>query len=184
MPLRQKLAALALATAGLAASLPASAPALGDEAPPVAVAARLADDDGGARLIFDLSAPVDARRAPSSIPTASSSTSPRSIFRSIRRSGAPGRGGRSARSSNPSVSACSGPGKSRIVIDLNGPARVASVWRRSPSSRVRRRRGCRSSSALRAGGFHRRGDARRARAAGARLRRRPRKGWRPRPISR
>ena len=56
MPVGQKLAAFVLATAGLAAGLTASAPALGDEAPPVAVAARLANDGEAAKLVFDLSA--------------------------------------------------------------------------------------------------------------------------------
>jgi N-acetylmuramoyl-L-alanine amidase len=60
MPVRQKLAAFALATAGLAAGLTAAAPALGEDAAPVAVAARLADDGETAKLVFDLSGPVAA----------------------------------------------------------------------------------------------------------------------------
>jgi N-acetylmuramoyl-L-alanine amidase len=125
MPLRHKLAALALATAGLAAGLPTSAPTLGDEAPPVAVAARLADDGETAKLVFDLSGPVAANaRAlvdPDRIVVDMAEVSFQidlSVGRPRDRGQAIVKGFRFG---------LFGPGRSRVVIDLAEPACVAKV---------------------------------------------------------
>ncbi len=125
MPVRQKLAAFALATAGLAAGLTAAAPALGDEAAPVAVAARLADDGETAKLVFDLSGPVAANaRAlvdPDRIVVDMAEVSfqidpavgrPRDRVQSIVKGFRFG---------------LFGPGRSRVVIDLAEPGCVAKV---------------------------------------------------------
>jgi N-acetylmuramoyl-L-alanine amidase len=125
MPLRLKLAAFALATAGLAAGLATSAPALGDEAPPVAVAARLADDGETAKLVFDLSGPVTANaralvdpdRIVVDMPEVSFQIDP-SVGRPRDRAQAIVKGFRFG---------LFGPGRSRVVIDLAEPACVAKV---------------------------------------------------------
>jgi len=125
MPLRRKLAAFALATAGLAAGLTISAPALGDEAPPVAVAARLADDGETAKLVFDLSGPVTANaralvdpdRIVVDMAEVSFQIDP-SVGRPRDRAQAIVKGFRFG---------LFGPGKSRVVIDLAEPACVAKV---------------------------------------------------------
>ncbi len=125
MPFRRKFAAFALATAGLAAGLAASAPALGDEAPPVAVAARLADDGETAKLVFDLSGPVaasaralvDPDRIVVDMAEVSFQIDP-SAGRPRDRAQAIVKGFRFG---------LFGPGKSRVVIDLAEPACVAKV---------------------------------------------------------
>ena len=125
MPFRYKLAAFALATAGLAAGLTASAPVLGDEAPPVAVAARLADDGETAKLVFDLSGPlaataralVDPDRIVVDMAEVSFQIDP-SLGRPRDRAQAIVKGFRFG---------LFGPGKSRVVIDLAEPACVAKV---------------------------------------------------------
>jgi N-acetylmuramoyl-L-alanine amidase len=125
MPVRQKLAAFALATAWLAAGVTASAPTLGDEAPPVAVAARLADDGETAKLVFDLSGPVAANaRAlvdPDRIVVDMAEVSFQidlSVGRPRDRGQAIVKGFRFG---------LFGPGRSRVVIDLAEPACVAKV---------------------------------------------------------
>ena len=125
MPLRHKLAAFALATAGFAAGITTAAPALGDEAPPVAVAARLADDGETAKLVFDLSGPVaanaralvDPDRIVVDMAEVSFQIDP-SIGRPRDRGQAVVKGFRFG---------LFGPGRSRVVIDLAEPACVAKV---------------------------------------------------------
>ena len=125
MPLRRKLVAFALATAGLAAGLTISAPAFGDEAPPVAVAGRLADDGETAKLVFDLSGPVaanaralvDPDRIVVDMAEVSFQIDP-SVGRPRDRAQAIVKGFRFG---------LFGPGKSRVVIDLAEPACVAKV---------------------------------------------------------
>jgi len=125
MPVRQKLAAFAWATAGLAAGLTACAPALGDDAPPVAVAARLADDGDTAKLVFDLTGPVaanaralvDPDRIVVDMAEVSFLIDP-SVGRPRDRAQTIVKGFRFG---------LFGPGKSRVVIDLAAPACVAKV---------------------------------------------------------
>ncbi len=125
MPLRLKMAAFALATAALAAGPATSAPALGDVAPPVAVAARLADDGETAKLVFDLSGPVSANaralvdpdRIVVDMPEVSFQIDP-SVGRPRDRAQAIVKGFRFG---------LFGPGRSRVVIDLAEPACVAKV---------------------------------------------------------
>jgi len=125
MPVGQKLAAFALATAGLAAGLTAAAPALGDETPAVAVAARIADDGETAKLIFDLSGPVTAKaravvepdRIVVDMAEVSFQIDP-SVGRPRDRAQTIVKGFRFG---------LFGPGKSRVVIDLAEPACVAKV---------------------------------------------------------
>jgi N-acetylmuramoyl-L-alanine amidase len=125
MPVRQKLAAFALATAGLAAGLTAAAPALGDDAAPVAVAARLADDGETAKLVFDLSGPVaanaralvDPDRIVVDMAEVSFQIDP-AVGRPRDRAQTIVKGFRFG---------LFGPGKSRVVIDLAEPACVAKV---------------------------------------------------------
>jgi N-acetylmuramoyl-L-alanine amidase len=125
MSLRHKLAAFALATAGLAAGLTTSAPAVGDEAAPVAVAARLADDGETAKLVFDLSSPLDANARALADPDrivvdmaeVSFQIDP-SVGRPRDRAQTIVKGFRFG---------LFGPGRSRVVIDLAEPACVAKV---------------------------------------------------------
>ena len=125
MPLRQKLAAFAMATAGLAAGLTAAAPARADAASPVAVAARLADDGESAKLVFDLSGPVaanaralvDPDRIVVDMAEVSFQIDP-SVGRPRDRAPAIVKGFRFG---------LFGPGKSRVVIDLAEPACVAKI---------------------------------------------------------
>ena len=125
MSLRHMLAAFALATAGLAAGLTTSAPAIGDEAPPVAVAARLADDGETAKLVFDLSGPLDANARALADPDrivvdmaeVSFQIDP-SVGRPRDRAQTIVKGFRFG---------LFGPGRSRVVIDLAEPACVAKV---------------------------------------------------------
>jgi N-acetylmuramoyl-L-alanine amidase len=124
MPVRQKLAVFVLTTAGLAAGLTASAPAVGQETP-VAVAARLADDADSAKLVFDLSGPVAAKaralvdpdRIVVDMPEVSFQVDP-SVGRPRDRAQTIVKGFRFG---------LFGPGKSRVVIDLAAPACVAKV---------------------------------------------------------
>jgi N-acetylmuramoyl-L-alanine amidase len=93
-------------------------------AAPVAVAARLVEFDGGARLTFDLSAPVEGRAFALADPERIIVDVPEVNFQidpAIGRA-QPGRAlGAIVKSFRFGLL---GPGKSRIVIDLNGPARV------------------------------------------------------------
>jgi N-acetylmuramoyl-L-alanine amidase len=125
MPLRHKLATFSLATAGFAAGLTACAPTFGDEAPPVAVAARLADDGDTAKLVFDLSGPVaanaralvDPDRIVVDMAEVSFQIDP-SVGRPRDRAQAVVKGFRFG---------LFGPGRSRVVIDLAEPACVGKV---------------------------------------------------------
>jgi N-acetylmuramoyl-L-alanine amidase len=124
MPVRQTLAAFVLTTAGLAAGLTASAPALGQETP-VAVAARLADDGDAAKLVFDLSGPVAAKaralvdpdRIVVDMPEVSFQIDP-SIGRPRDHAQTIVKGFRFG---------LFGPGRSRVVIDLAAPACIGKV---------------------------------------------------------
>jgi N-acetylmuramoyl-L-alanine amidase len=91
---------------------------------PVAVAARLVEYDGGARLTFDLSAPVEGRAFALADPDRIVVDIPEVNFQIDPAIGPAGQG----RALGPLVKSFRfgllGAGKSRIVIDLNGPARV------------------------------------------------------------
>ncbi len=107
---------LALGTPGLA----------GDDATPVAVGVRLSQDSDGARLVFDLSRPVEARVHALSAPDRIVIDLPEVNFRldpTAGRSGAAGEGG-VIKAFRFGLLA---PGKSRIVIDLARPACPAEV---------------------------------------------------------
>jgi N-acetylmuramoyl-L-alanine amidase len=119
------LAALALATAGFAAGLAASAPALGDEAPPVAVAARLADDGETAKLVFDLSGPVAANARALVDPDRIVVDMAEVSFQIDPSAGRPH--DRAQTIVKGFRFGLFGPGKSRVVIDLAEPACVAKV---------------------------------------------------------
>ena len=149
-----------MATAGLAAGLATSAPALGDEAPPVAVAARLADDGETAKLVFDLSGPVPPMRARWSIPTASSSTCAEVSFQIDPSVGRPR--DRAQAIVKGFRFGLFGPGKSRVVIDLAEPACVAKVETAPIAKGAAPSRLGDRAQALRARRLRRRGGARRA----------------------
>jgi N-acetylmuramoyl-L-alanine amidase len=125
MTVRQKLAAFALASAGLAAGLTTSAPALGDEAPPVAVAARLADDGETAKLVFDLSGPVSASARALVDPDRIVVDLAEVSFQIDPAVGRPRDHGQAIVKGF--RFGLFGPGKSRVVIDLAEPACVAKV---------------------------------------------------------
>jgi N-acetylmuramoyl-L-alanine amidase len=113
-------------TAGALAGLAGLAEAAQSDAPqtPVAVAARLADADGVAKLTFDLSAPVEGRAFALADPERIIIDIPEVNFQIDPSIGRAAQGKaldaviRSFRFGTLS------PGKSRIVIDLTGPARV------------------------------------------------------------
>ncbi len=113
------------ATFGLAVSVLAAAPAADQPAAvPVAVAARLVEYDGGARLTFDLSAPVEGRAFALADPDRIIVDVPEVNFQVDPAVGRP-QPGRPLGSIVKSFRfGLLGPGKSRIVIDLAGPARV------------------------------------------------------------
>ena len=121
MFLRHMLLAFALTIAALAGAAQARA----EDAPPVAVAARLADDGEAAKLVFDLSGPVaasaralaDPDRIVVDMPEVSFQIDP-SIGRPRDHGQAIVKGFRFG---------LFGPGKSRVVIDLAKPACVANV---------------------------------------------------------
>jgi N-acetylmuramoyl-L-alanine amidase len=99
----------------------------GASAPPVAVDARLIDEDGVAKLTFDLSAPVDARAFSMVDPDRIIIDVPEVNFQVD-----PGQGrGPQGRSLGQIIKSFRfglfGPGKSRIVIDLAAPARVTRI---------------------------------------------------------
>ena len=156
------------------ASLAVRASAQDAAAPPVAVAARLADDGESAKITLR---PLGAGRGEPPTrwptPTASSSTSPRSTSSSIRRSAArrPGRGGALVKAFRFGLF---GPGRSRVVVDLARPACVEKT-ETAPIAKERRPASGHCVEALRVRRL-RRGGARRAprsRRRRRRLRRRP-----------
>ncbi len=116
----------ALAIVVLTSLSSASVAAEDAAAPPIAVAARIADDGETAKLSFDLSGPVEA--------SAHAMTDPSRIVVDLGEVNFqldPALGRVSPRRSDPIVKAFRfgllGPGKSRIVIDLARPACVAKV---------------------------------------------------------
>ena len=125
MPVRRKLAAFVVATAGLAAGLAVNAPARADEAAPVAVAARLSDDGDAAKLIFDLSAPVAAKARALVDPDRIVIDMPEVSFQIDPSAGRPR--DRAQTIVKGFRFGLFGPGKSRVVIDLAAPACVAKV---------------------------------------------------------
>jgi N-acetylmuramoyl-L-alanine amidase len=129
MPHRLPLATLAVLGAGLLAAL---APGVGraafaeDSAPPVAVAARLADDGESAKLIFDLSGPVTASAHVLADPDRIVVDMGQVNFQLDPAVGQPQRG-RAEAIVKSFRFGLFGPGKSRVVIDLAEPACLAKV---------------------------------------------------------
>ncbi|HLJ71031.1 MAG TPA: N-acetylmuramoyl-L-alanine amidase [Roseiarcus sp.] len=114
--------AVALALVGLT---PLPAAATEQSAVPVAVAARLVEYAGGARLTFDLSAPVEGRAFALADPDRIVIDVPEVNFQIDPAVGRPQQGHAALGALIKSFRfGLLGPGKSRIVIDLNGPARV------------------------------------------------------------
>jgi len=118
---RAALAVLAWATFAVGAA--AAAEETG--APPIAVAARLADDGDAAKLVFDLSAPVAANARALVDPDRIVIDMPEVSFQIDPSIGRP-------RDHGPAIVkgfrfGLFGPGKSRVVIDLARPACVANV---------------------------------------------------------
>ena len=92
---------------------------------PVAVAARLVEYTGGARLTFDLSAPVEGRAFALADPDRIIIDVPEVNFQIDPAIGRPQQGHAALGALVKSFRfGLLGPGKSRIVIDLNGPAQV------------------------------------------------------------
>jgi N-acetylmuramoyl-L-alanine amidase len=91
---------------------------------PVAVAARLVEYDGGARLTFDLSAPVEGRAFALADPDRIIVDVPEVNFQVDPAIGRPEPGRALGALVKSFRFGLLGPGKSRIVIDLAGPARV------------------------------------------------------------
>jgi N-acetylmuramoyl-L-alanine amidase len=91
---------------------------------PVAVAARLVEYDGGARLTFDLSAPVEGRAFALADPDRIIVDVPEVNFQVDPAIGRPQPGRALGAVVKSFRFGLLGPGKSRIVIDLAGPARV------------------------------------------------------------
>jgi N-acetylmuramoyl-L-alanine amidase len=109
----------------LAASNSATSPALAN--PPVAVAARLVDEGGKARLIFDLSAPVDTRAFSMVDPDRIIIDVPEVNFQVDPAVGRAAQGRALGQVVKSFRFGLLGPGKSRIVIDLASPARISRI---------------------------------------------------------
>jgi N-acetylmuramoyl-L-alanine amidase len=111
---------------GSAASAPAAATDAADQPAtvPVAVAARLVEYEGGARLTFDLSAPVEGRAFALTDPDRIIVDVPEVNFQVDPAIGRPEPGRALGALVKSFRFGLLGPGKSRIVIDLAGPARV------------------------------------------------------------
>jgi len=113
--------------------LPAAAAAASSDAPaapanpPVAVDARLADEGGTAKLTFDLSAPVEARAFSMADPDRIVIDVPEVNFQVDPAAGRAPQGHALGQIVKSFRFGSLGPGKSRIVIDLAGPARVTRV---------------------------------------------------------
>lgn len=127
--LRRKAAAALCAVVvalGLAVPVQAAATATADQPTtiPVAVAARLVEYDGGARLTFDLSAPVEGRAFALADPDRIIVDVPEVNFQVDPAIGQPQLGRAPGAIVKSFRFGLLGPGKSRIVIDLAGPARV------------------------------------------------------------
>src|SRR5579884_3509000 len=103
-----------------------AAPSAEDQAAaiPVAVAARLVEYDSGARLTFDLSAPVEGRAFALADPDRIVVDVPEVNFQIDPAVGRPQPGRALGGIVKSFRFGLLGPGKSRIVIDLNGPARI------------------------------------------------------------
>jgi N-acetylmuramoyl-L-alanine amidase len=108
----------------LAANADGAAPGAG---PPVAVGARLVDEGGKAKLTFDLSSPAEARAFSMADPDRIIVDVPEVNFQIDPAVGRAPQGGSLGQIVKSFRFGLLAPGKSRIVIDLAGPARVVRV---------------------------------------------------------
>ena len=123
MALRHGVAGILLTIAALAAAATVCAPADAEESPPVAVAARLADDGQTAKLVFDLSAPVAANARALVDPDRIVVDMAEVSFQLDPSVGRP-KGQGLVKSFRFGLF---GPGKSRVVLDLAEPGCIANV---------------------------------------------------------
>jgi N-acetylmuramoyl-L-alanine amidase len=119
VPLEPSLGASSTSNPGIQAAAPAS--------PPVAVDARLVDEGGVAKFTFDLSSPVEARAFSMVDPDRIIIDVPEVNFQIDPAIGRAPQGRPLGQIVKSFRFGLLGPGKSRIVIDLAGPARVTRV---------------------------------------------------------
>src|SRR5580692_8934415 len=112
---------------GIAAGCLLFGPAFAASSPPVAVEARLVDEGGGAKLTFDLSAPIEAHAFAMVDPDRIIIDVPEVNFQIDPAWGRAPQGRALGQIVKSYRFGLFGPGKSRIVIDLAAPARVTRI---------------------------------------------------------